>query len=438
VFSLLFNIQMATVKGFAHVYDLADVPSIWALFQYTKHLETHKDNLRRKMMVWATSSQCSEQVTIDRSFFLPDATMKEILSLQLNPGGIVPEAEEADSGLSLLICRARTTAAKSAIRKYEKAKEQSKRNRSLAEAENELAAPAYDLGALPDDYNELLRCIGTYCALLFVLFGGKCSFYKQCYALWTTMNSDLVYEQRQTFFTVLFCRQIVWAVVAESRVFFSHRLSADDFEGVHPDDVQYPRSQLLSIIANVRDGTLIVWGSFPAAWYPPDHVQGSIAGTMAGNFAQGSSAPVPSVATSQGGTTPTVVSGLTTGSTRAPHPPIEIRATNIHPKIKQAMEPYIMKHRAVYLTAMLNHANLTLDDLPRPLVAGDGSVCYNFILGRCSVDQCQHEHVNASDISDEFATDLLSKLRPSITNFVTNGLPPGTKRRRPRGRRRRE
>ena len=106
--------------------------------------------------------------------------MKEILSLQFNPGGLVPEAEDADSGLSPLICQARTTAAKSAIRKFEKAKEQSKRNRSLAEAEQDLSAPAYDLGALPDDYNELLRCIGTYCALLFVLFGGKCSFYKHC------------------------------------------------------------------------------------------------------------------------------------------------------------------------------------------------------------------------------------------------------------------
>lgn len=430
--------QMATVKGFAHVYDLGDVPAIWALFQYTKHLETHKDNLRRKMMAWATSTQRTEQVTIDRSFFLPDATMKEILSLQFNPGGIVPEADDADSGLSPLICRARTTAARSAIRKFEKAKEQSKRNRSLAEAEQDLAAPAYDLGALPDDYNELLRCIGTYCALLFVLFGGKCSFYKHCYALWTTMNSDLVYEQRQTFFTVLFCRQILWAVLAESRVFFSRRLSIDDFAGVHPDDVEYPRSQLMSIIANVRDGTPIVRGSFPAAWYPPGHAQGSITGSGAGHSARVPSAPVPSIATIQGGTTPTVVSGLTTGSTRAPRPPIEIRGSNIHPKIKQAMEAYIAKHRAVYLTAMLNHANLTLDDLPKPMVAGEGGVCYNFILGRCSVDQCQHEHVNASDISDEFATDLLSKLRPSITEFVTNGLPPGTKRRRPRGRRRRE
>ena len=435
--------QMAAVKGFAHVHDLGDVPSIWALFQYTKHLETHKDNLRRKMLAWATTTDDDEreyQVSIDRSFFLPDATMKEILSLQFNPGGIVPEPEEADMGLSVLICRTRSTAAKSAIRKFEKAREQSKRNRSLAEAELELAAPAYDLGTLPDDYNDLLRAVGTYCALLFVLFGEKCPFYKHCYALWNTLNSDLVYEQRQTFFSVLFCRQIVWAMIAEGRVFFSQRMSVDDFDGVHPDDIRYPRSQLISIIDKVRDGTPIIHGSFPAAWYPPGTAPPTQAspGTLSIRGAA-SSVPVQSVATGpQGGATPTVVSGLTTGSTQAPKPPITIRATNIHPKIKAAMEPYIQKHRAVYLTAMLNHANITMDDLPRPSPDSDnGSVCYNYILGRCAVDRCQHEHVNATDISDEFASDLLSKLRPSITEFVANGLPPGTKRRRSRGTRRR-
>ena len=435
--------QMAMVKGFAHVHDIADVPSIWALFQYTKHLETHKDNLRRKMIKWATTTdkkEREEQVQIDRSFFLPDSTMKEILSLQFNPGGIVPDPEEADSGLSILICRSRTTAARAAIKKFEKAKEQSKRNRSMAEAELELSTPAYDLGALPDDYNELHRCIGTYCALLFALFGKRCSFYKQCYLLWKTMNSDLVFEQRQKFFTVLFCRQIVWAVIAESRVFFSQRMSVDDFKGIHPDDIQYPRSQLLSVITNVRDGIPIIRGSFPAAWYPPGttSLTQPDSGTVS-NRVPSIVAPVQSVAPSPGGATPTVVSGLTTGSTRAPRPPITIRATNIHPKIKAAMEAYIQKHKAVYLTAMLNHANITMDDLPKPSLDHDigGGVCYNFILGRCAVDQCQHEHVNATDITDEFATDLLAKLRPSITEFVTNGLPAGTKRRRPRGGRRR-
>jgi hypothetical protein len=135
-------------------------------------------------------------VPIDRSLYFPNSTLKEILTLNFNPGGILAEAEAADLGMSILICRARTTAAKTAIRKHERALEQSRRSRSMAEAEaEENNKPAYDSGALPDDYHELLRCVGTYCALLHTLFGDRCGFYWQCSALWTEMNSDLVFEQ---------------------------------------------------------------------------------------------------------------------------------------------------------------------------------------------------------------------------------------------------
>lgn len=212
---------MAAVCGFAHSATIAGVPTIWAMFQYTKNMDAHKDNLRRKMMEWASDPTRGTQVPIERSLYIPNSTMKEILTLTFNPGGILAEADMADLGLSPLICRARTTAAKMAIRKHERALENSRRNRSMAEAEaEENNSTAYDLGSLPDDYHELLRCIGTFCALLHALFGNRCVFYRQCFDLWTVMNSDLIYEQR-TAFSALYCRQIVWAVLMESRVYFS-------------------------------------------------------------------------------------------------------------------------------------------------------------------------------------------------------------------------
>ena len=429
--------QMAMIKGFAHVPEIAEVPALWALFQYTKHLETHKSNLRRKMAAWAMSDDREYQVPIERSLFIPDATMKEILTLDFNPGGVLAEAEEADLGLSILICRTRTTAAKSAIKKYEKAKDQSKRNRSFAEAEQEQNNSAYDLGALPDDYNELLRCIGTYCALLHSLFGPKCAFYKHCYAIWETMNSDLVYEQRHLF-TVLFCRQIVWAFIAESRVYFSQRLTEEDFSGIPPDEIQYPRSQLIAILPNVRDLTPIIRSSFPAAWYPAGHHSATATPPPLRSVAGSGQAPVQAVV-APGGATPTVVSGITTGSTRAARPPVTIRTSDINPKIKAVMEPYIEKHKGVWLSALLTHCNITIEDLPIPAsMAAGHTVCYNFILGKCNVDNCQHEHVHANEVTDDFAADLLAKLRPGITEFMANGLPPGTRRRRNRRRPRRE
>ena len=422
--------QLATVKGFAHVHDLPGVPLIWALFQYTKNKETHKDNIRRRMTEWATSATRPVQVQIERSLYIPDSTLKEILTLNFNPGGILAEAEEADLGMSLLICRTRTVAAKTAIRKYEKALEQSRRTRSLAEAEAEQNnSPAYDSGALPDNYHELLRCIGTYCALLHTLFGDRCAFYRQCYALWTEMNGDLVHEQRDDF-TALYCRQIVWAVLLESRVYFSQRMSVDDFTTVHPDDIRYPRSNLYKVVTQVRDMEPIVRSSFPPAWYPAGAGRTrSIA--QASNANAGTVAPVQSISASAGGA-PSVVSAITSPTIRTPRPPTTIRTTDIHPKIKTVMEPCIAKNKGVWLGAMLTHLNLTIDDLPRlpPEVSGAGTLCYNFILGHCKMDSCQHEHTHARNLTDEFGTDLLSKLKLGIDEFTTNGLPPGARRRR--------
>lgn len=424
--------QLAVLQGFAHAPTLAGVPVIWVWFQYSKTMETHKDNLRRKMSEWATSPAREVQVPIERGLYIPDSTMKEILSLNFNPGGILAEADSADLGLSLLICRARTTAAKAAIRKYEKALEQSKKNRSMAEAQAvQVAHVAYDVGALPDNYHELLRCIGTYCAMLHALFGDKCVFYRHCYALWTAMNSDLVYEQRDGF-TALYCRQIVWAVLMDSRVYFSRRMSVEDFMNVHPDDISFPKSNLISIVQMVRDMAPIVRSSFPAAWFPSSApVQASRGTVVSASLPANQPAPVQSVATG-GGTTPSVVSGLTAGSARAPRPPATIRASDIHPQIKPAMEAYIAKNKGVYLSAILTHCNLTMEDLPKltPDISGVNGICYNYILGRCTMDNCQYEHVHARDLTDEFATDLLSKLRPGITEFTMNGLPPGTRRRR--------
>ena len=424
------SFQLATLKGFAHVPDITGVPLIWALFQYTKNMETHKDNIRRRMLEWAAHPS-RPAVQIERSLYIPKSTLKEILTLSFNPGGILAEAEEADLGISPLICRTRTIAAKTALKKYEKALDQSRRSRSMAEAEAEQnRPPAYESGALPDNYHELLCCIGTFCALLHTLFGERCAFYRQCYALWSEMTSDLVYEQREDF-SALYCRQIVWAVLMESRIYFSQRLSVDDFKNVHPDDVKYPRCNLHKVVAHVRDMEPIVRSSFPAAWYPAGTGRRNPVAATSSVAPSVTAAPIQSIAAPTGGA-PSVVSGITANTGRTPRPPTTIRTTDVHPRIKAAMESCIAKNKGVWLGAMLTHLNLTIDDLPTlaPDISGTSSLCYNFILGHCKMEGCQHAHVHARDLTDDFVTDLLVKLKPGIDEFTANGLPPGTRRRR--------
>lgn len=425
--------QMAVVMGFAHVDDIAGVPIIWALFQYSNKLDIHKDTLKRRMTEYAmtTTPDRPEQVTIDRSLYITDATMREIIAINFNPGGVSADADTADKGLSILVCRARTAAQRAEIKRYERTKDKSKRNWSKQEAEED-EVTAYDTGALPDDYNELLRCLGTYCALLHTLFGNKCVFYRNCYKLWTEMNSEVVCEKREKF-TALFCRQIVWAILEESRAFFAQRLSVDDFDNAQlPEDIPYPTCSLAVVIQSVKYITPIERSTFPSSWYPGNASRAGRIGSVA--------VPVQSVATP--GAAPSVVSGITTAAstrTQRTPAPVAIRATNIHPTIKATMEPYIAKCKGINLTALLNQVNLTIDDLPKlsPEVSGTSGICYNWVLGRCQLENCRHldGHVNARDVTDEFAADLLGKLRPGITEFMTNGLPQPRRRNR---RRRRE
>ena len=434
--------QLAILMGFAQTDDVANIPRIWASFQYTKNMDTHKDNIKRGMMDWATSDIHPMHVAIDRSLLLTTNTVREILALKFTPNGLSTDTDTAHLGMSILVCRSRPAATAAAIRRHELIAERSRRSRTLAEAEQEQLV--YDTGmALPDDYDDLLRCLGTYCALLFTLFGKRCTFYRHCYQIWTTMNSDYCLNRRQNF-TVLFCRQIVWAIIEESRAFFTQRLSPDDFIADHPEDVKYPRSKLLRIDDDVRDGIPIARASFPPAWMPGAS-RTQAAATGGGGFLSTAS-QVPSVI-QPAAATPSVVSGITTGggSRTTAKPPVTIRQSDVHPMIKSAMEPYISKVKGVWLSAMLSHVNLTIDDLPKlaPEVSGTNGVCYNFILGRCASDACNHKdgHVHATDVTDEFASDLLAKIRPAITEFMTNGLPPGVRRqrspRRNRGRRNR-
>ena len=420
--------QIAILKGFSHSHRIGDIPKIWPMFQYTKNIENHRDNIKREMVSWAKNAQ-PDQVPIDRGVFFPNSVLKDILALRFNPGGPIAEAVTADQGLSILICRPRTIEGKAAMKRREQLEATTKR-KTLAEAELEFASMSPMV--FPDSFHELQGCIGTYCALLHTLFGPKCVFFKHCYQLWTTMNSEGVYELRHLF-TATMCRQIVWAIIEYGRSYFAQRMSVNDFAGVHPDEISYPRSFLIELEPMIRTLTPVIRTSFPVSWS-----SAGLALPIGSATTTHTTQHPPSVVGGQGGAT--VVSGMTHSTSPmarkggAQQAPVKIRASNVHPTIKQAMEPYIAKIKALKLSQMLGHVNLTLDDLPTlpATVNGASSLCYSYVLGLCTHAACPHAegHVKATDIPDEFATELIAKLRPAITDFMEKGAPKRPKRRR--------
>ncbi len=291
--------QVATLQGFSHSHNISDIPPIWLLFQYTKQLDTHRDNIKRHMKSWATTAK-PDQEQNDRGLYFTQRTMKDILALRFNPGGSTAEVATADLGLSILICRPLTAEGKAALRQKELLEATSKR-KTLAEAELEITTTAPM--AFPDTMNELHVCIGTYCTLLHTLFGERCALFKHCYKLWTTMNSETVYDQQRHLFSPIFCRKILWAIIEYARACFAQRMSVDDFIGVHPDDICYMRSNLLELEPLIRTLSPIVRSSLPPAWHTT------------------SSAVMSGLSTPQGGSNPPmIVAQWCQQSPAHPHP----------------------------------------------------------------------------------------------------------------------
>ena len=302
----------------------------------------------------------------------------------------------------------------------------SKNTRTLADAEK---LTKYDPRPAPDDYNELLRCIGTYCALLHTLCGPRCQFFRHCYAVWATLDSDHVADRRQ-FFSPTFCRQITWAIIEDGRSYFSQRMTPDDFLVEDVDEIEFPTSTLNEIVPFLRHQTPVVRSTFPLQW--THSATGANILPPPGATISSGAPPITAVTTPHSNAT--VVSAITSPTlntaTSRTQQQGSIRDTNMHPKIKDVMAPYIKKFRAVMLNRLLTHANLTINDLPT-IDGLDQKLCYNYVLGKCVHKGCLNKagHIDSTKITDDFATALLEKLSPAVQEFIQNG-PPGTQKRR--------
>ena len=91
------------------------------------------------------------------------------------------------------------------------------------------------------------------------------------------------------------------------------------------------------------------------------------------------------------------------------------------------MGPYIQKFHAVMLNRLLSHAGLTIDDL-LTLPGSEQKICYNYILGKCAHKGCLNKagHIKVAKVTDDFATALVDKLSPAVSEFLQNG--PGAQK----------
>ena len=359
--------------------------------------------------------------------------MDDITKLEFGPGTPTAFLSTAEQGISILTCRPRVGNETADIRSREHAMQTTRQNHTLAEA---LLLGKRDPRPPAATFQDLKLDLGTFCALLWVLFGEKCDYFDNCFALFSMLDSESVTANASNF-TPTICRQITWAVLNDGRQFFFRTVTVDNFA---TGQVRWPTSLLMQIIgADVHACREIQMGNFPEKWLTPKPSGGS--GMNGANNSLWGKTPSEPVGFPPPGLPPHQPTSTwrdgghqrptrpePTGSTPGDRP-VYIRQTDIHPTIKNLMAPYIAHFRSIQLRNLLRAANISEGALPtmqKYVSNGRNNMCYSYVLGKCQGRICGRAavgHVPASEISDEFASSLCTALAPGVEKRLATEPP---------------
>jgi hypothetical protein len=165
--------QIAKLKDTCGVPNAQQIPTIWLVIQATKgkSIDTYCAHIATSINSWCQA----HHIDRDKSIFLEAKFFEDLVALCFNPGGPVAQYHSASRGISILACRSLTAVEAKQCRKYQEAAESTKHTRSI----NDLLKRNRSKPVAPaTKYMDLKLNIGTYCGLLWALFGDHCDYYK--------------------------------------------------------------------------------------------------------------------------------------------------------------------------------------------------------------------------------------------------------------------
>jgi len=319
--------QIVKLKDSCSVRNAQQIPAIWAVIQSTKgkSFDTYQAHIAKSLELWCRSHHLDH----DKSIFLEAKFFEDLVVMRFNPGGPVVQYHSVARGMSMLACHLLTAMAAEFCWEYEEAAESTRHTRSL----DNLLKKNRGMTAEPTaTYTDLKLNIGTYCGLLWTIFGDHCDYYKELLKIYRILDCEECFTI-QNAYTRDVCAQITWAIVDEGRSFFGRNPVASDFA---PGAMFTVSTCLLEgITDSVRYTIPIQRAMFPREWMTPQKSPG----------AQYSGPPY--------GGPPPAGPPPTLGLTHAP-PPMPLGGPTPpgrggyedtrHPKIKLLMDPYLKRY----------------------------------------------------------------------------------------------
>jgi hypothetical protein len=360
--------QIAKLKDACGVRNAQQIPAIWSVIQSTKgkSFDTYRAHIAKSLELWCRS----HHIDRDKSIFLEAKFFEDLVALRFNPGGPVAQYHSVARGMSMLACRSLTAMAAEFCWEYEEAAESTRHTRSL----DDLLKKNHDKTVEPaSTYTDLKLNIGTYCGLLWTIFGNHCNYYKELLKIYRILDHEECFTIRNAY-TREICARITWAIVDEGHLFFGQNPVALDFA---PGTMfTFSTCLLEGITDSVRNAIPIQRAMFPCEWMTPlkspDALYG---GPPYGGPPPAGPPPTwdPTPAPPPGGPTPPGQGGYE--DTR-------------HPKIKLLMDPYLKWYNNyVNIPEILMASGKRMSDLPTlPKYChptGQSFLCWNAVLGRC-------------------------------------------------------
>ncbi len=170
------------------------IPAIWSVIQATKgkSVDSYRAHLAKSIDAWCRL----HHINRDKSLFLEAKFFEDLVALRFISGGPVAQFHSAARGMSMLACRSITAAKAEHCCKYEEAAANTTHTRSLDELlkrnRGRTVVPALS-------YMDLKLNIGTYCGLLWLLFGDHCNYYKELVKIYPILNREECFTIRNAY-----------------------------------------------------------------------------------------------------------------------------------------------------------------------------------------------------------------------------------------------
>jgi hypothetical protein len=259
--------------------------------------------------------------------------------------------------------------------------------------------------------------VSTFMALIWVLFGSNCDYYKNLWQIYKTLKIKEVYALKASF-TAKNCRRITWAILDDGRAFFDDvRTTNKSNQGT---DMVFPQSYLIYILNNIRYAVLVERASFPDKWRRRDCTRNN-RGLAKGGGVQW-----------KGEQNEVTQGGNSTGTNRQTS--LEQKGgaqrdwkarwiDTCNSKIKALMDPYLERFNGrIQLNEVLDAAGKRQTDLPMlPRFCYDNRrpfMCWNSNLGRCMYQEYWYwrkgGHPGHKNIPDDFAEKVCAVIGPGI------------------------